>query len=85
VFIHGWPGPISTDRSRVMYPASTVATHTFSSVSANFVTSGVSSNLARKLPGLAVHLGMPVNGSFSLRERSRMRGRPRLQGNRVKE
>jgi len=47
VFIHGASGAISTDRSRVMYPASTVSTHTFSSVSANFVTSGVLSNRPR--------------------------------------
>jgi hypothetical protein len=47
VFIHGASGAISTDRSRVMFPASTVSTHTFSSVSANFVTSGVSSNRPR--------------------------------------
>jgi hypothetical protein len=47
VFSHFWSGPISTARSRVMSPDSTVPMQTFSSASANRVTSGVSSNRPR--------------------------------------
>ncbi len=47
VFRYGCCGPISSARSLVMTPLSTVSTHTRSSVSAKLVTSGVSSNRPR--------------------------------------
>ena len=47
VVIQGWCGPIRIARSLVMLPCSTVSMQTRSSVSANFVTSGVPSNWPR--------------------------------------
>ena len=44
---YGSLGLMSSARSFVIFPASTRSTHTFSSVSANFTTSGVSSILPR--------------------------------------
>ena len=43
----GWSGPISSDRSLVMKPLSTVWMQTFSSVSAKRFNSALSSSLAR--------------------------------------
>src|SRR3546814_8173238 len=44
VVIHVWSGLMSRARSLVISPASTVSMQTFSSVSANLITSGVPSN-----------------------------------------
>ena len=44
---HFWSGPISSARSLVMKPASTVSTQTFSSVVENFASAGLLSSLAR--------------------------------------
>src|SRR5450755_4084262 len=44
---HFWSAPISSARSLVMSPASTVSTQTFSSVCANLASSALPSSLAR--------------------------------------